>query len=115
MDMMVHIPGVSSSLGKKYRSLGKDDVFKKLDALCVISNMGKEEKGSDDHSTAGHKRTRKETTSQKEASTPNTSERIAEGIEDGVSGTRKEGGRGGDHLMGRNILGRRRGRMGQNF
>ncbi len=72
-----------------------------------------------EHSTAGDKgdkRTRKETTSQKEVSTPNTSERIAEGIDDRVGGTRKEGGRGGDHLMmGRNILGRRRGRMGQKF
>ncbi len=50
MVMMVQIPGVGSSAGIKYRSLGKDDVFKKLDARCVIGNMGKDEGGSDDHS-----------------------------------------------------------------
>jgi hypothetical protein len=49
MVMMVQIPGVGSSAGKKYRSLGKDGVFKSL-TPCVISNMGKDKRGSDDHS-----------------------------------------------------------------
>ncbi len=50
--MMVQIPDVGRSAGKKSIEVLEKTTFLKSLMPCVISNMGKEKRGSDDHSTA---------------------------------------------------------------
>ncbi len=51
MVMMVQIPRVGSSAGKKVTKSWKRRHFKELDDLCnYSSNVGKDKRGSNDHS-----------------------------------------------------------------